>query len=130
MAAQQDLNSWDDWWNEGFDDYFDGARQDTADEAGFFAVAWLKGWKHARSYHLALAAAGGTRTMSEIDCREFVLRPNPYTHDNAFRWAWPTARDQWHTWHWNMRLRRRGAKQEGICFVHNGEKYWAPPPTP
>lgn len=45
-----DLNTWDDIWNEGFEDYFDGALLSEARECGFFALAWAKGWHAARGY--------------------------------------------------------------------------------
>jgi hypothetical protein len=51
-----DLNTLDDWWNEGFDDFFDGAKiQDVSGEVGLdFANAWQDGWRDAEAYRNAI----------------------------------------------------------------------------
>ena len=48
-----DLNTKDDWWNEGFDDYFDRAPfHKTVDSSGMEdgLLSWGAGWQAAQEY--------------------------------------------------------------------------------
>ena len=55
-----DLNTLDDWWNEGFDDFFDGSAKwevavDIAEDA---ADAWTEGRNFAIAYRNAMKEQG------------------------------------------------------------------------
>lgn len=48
----------EDWWNEGFDDYFSGAPFSEAaeiDDQGSYK--WCDGWKAAQEYRMAIERA-------------------------------------------------------------------------
>jgi hypothetical protein len=51
-----DLNTLDDWWNEGFDDFFDGASVRSKEEVEDNETrwAWVAGWLEAEAYSNAM----------------------------------------------------------------------------
>jgi hypothetical protein len=51
-----DLNTLDDWWNEGFDDFFDGASLSASSQIvrHMAAVKWIQGWTCAKAYSNAM----------------------------------------------------------------------------
>jgi hypothetical protein len=54
-----DLNTLDDWWNEGFDDFFAGAEWEESYEIGGEAgTSWFCGWSEAKMYRNAMKEQG------------------------------------------------------------------------
>lgn len=56
-----DLNTLDDWWNEGFDDFFDNAPFHKTIEGNGMEdglLAWGAGWQAARDYRNAMKEQG------------------------------------------------------------------------
>ena len=54
-----DLNTLDDWWNEGFEDFFAGAEwEESYGIRGAAGASWLGGWYMARDYRNAMKEQG------------------------------------------------------------------------
>lgn len=56
-----DLNTLDDWWNEGFDDFFSGApigENVELSESEKNRLAWVDGWYAAQTYRNAMKEQG------------------------------------------------------------------------